>query len=378
MRSSFSALSAVIALLVSAALALQPAVAQFRAAAAGYKYEFPRDHFNHPDYQTEWWYYTGNLASADGHAYGFELTFFRVGVKRPTDGAAVASADFAVNDIYMAHLALSDLDGRRFYHRERLNRAGVGTAGIDASAGRIWNGNWQVAIRGKGETQQLDAVTEEFALHFQMASQKAPVIHGVDGVSQKSAETGHGSQYISLTRLAITGAIDVGGTATKVSGVAWMDHEFFTEQLDKNQTGWDWLSVQLEDNTELMLYRIRRADGTIDPFSSGTYVDATGKATHLALGDFDFVASGTQWTSPATKATYPIHWTVRVKPLGLTLDVKTPLEEQEIFSGSPIVPSYWEGAVRLSGDRGGSAVKGVGYLELTGYDKPFRVTSSGK
>jgi predicted secreted hydrolase len=377
MRSS--ALAAM-ALLLSAALALHPALAQFRAAAAGYKYEFPRDHFNHPDYQTEWWYYTGNLTAADGHAYGFELTFFRVGVNRPTKGIAAetAVADWAVNDIYMAHLALSDLDGGRFYHRERLNRAGVGVAGIDASAGRIWNGNWQVAIRGKGETQQLDAVSEDFALHFQMASQKPPVIHGVDGVSQKSAEAGHGSQYISLTRLAVAGAIELQGKATNVSGVAWMDHEFFTEQLDKNQTGWDWLSVQLEDNTELMLYRIRRADGTVDPFSSGTYIDAAGKPTHLALADFDFEPSGAKWTSATTKATYPIHWTVRVRSLGLVLDVTTPLASQEIFSGSPIVPSYWEGAVRLKGERGGVAVKGVGYLELTGYDKPFRVTSSEK
>jgi predicted secreted hydrolase len=379
MRSSRAWCVALVAVLVSAALALQPAVAQFRAAAAGYRYEFPRDYFSHPDYQTEWWYYTGNLTAADGHAYGFELTFFRVGVNRPpANAAAVLVADWAVNDIYMAHLALSDLDGRHFYHRERLNRAGVGTAGIDASTGRIWNGNWQVAIHSKGETQQLDAVSEDFALHFQMASQKAPVIHGIDGVSQKSAEAGHGSQYISLTRLAVNGTIDVGGAAVNVSGVAWMDHEFFTEQLDQNQTGWDWLSVQLEDNTELMLYRIRRADGTIDPFSSGTYIDASGKPTHLRLEDFEFAASGAQWTSPASKATYPIHWTVRVKPLGLTLDVSTPLVSQEIFSGSPIVPSYWEGAVRVKGDRGGVAVKGVGYLELTGYDKPFRVTSSGK
>ena len=235
-----------------------------------------------------------------------------------------------------------------------------------------------MAIRGKGETQQLDAVSEDFALHFQMASQKPPVIHGVDGVSQKSAEAGHGSQYISLTRLAVTGAIELQGNATNVSGVAWMDHEFFTEQLDKNQTGWDWLSVQLEDNTELMLYRIRRADGTVDLFSSGTYIDAAGKPTHLELADFDFEPSGAQWTSERTKATYPIHWTVRVRSLGLVLDVTTPLASQEIFSGSPIVPSYWEGAVRLKGERGGVAVKGVGYLELTGYDKPFRVTSSGK
>jgi predicted secreted hydrolase len=366
MRSSRTSLLTVC---IAVALAFQPSLAQFRPAAPGYRYEFPRDYFNHPDFQTEWWYYTGNLTAANGRAYGFELTFFRVGVNRDK----TPPSDWAVNDLYMAHLALSDIDGGHFYHRERLNRAGVGIAGVNGDAGRIWNGNWQIQFRG-GE-QQLDAISDNFSLHFQLASQKPPVIHGVDGVSQKSAGAGRASHYISLTRLAVSGTVDLAGAATAVTGVAWMDHEFFTEQLEENQTGWDWLSVQLDDNTELMLYRIRRSDGSVDPYSSGTYIDASGKATHIALSDFNFAPSGETWTSPSSKATYPIHWKVSVRSLRLSLDVATPLKSQEIFSGSPIIPSYWEGAVRLTGDRGGVPVKGVGYLELTGYDKPFHVTA---
>jgi predicted secreted hydrolase len=357
-------------LTVALAPVLHPSVQQFRSASAGYHYEFPRDFFNHPDFQTEWWYYTGNLTAADGHAYGFELTFFRVGVNREK----TPPSDWAVNDIYMAHLALSDIGAQRFYHRERLNRAGAGIAGIDATSGRIWNGNWQVILHGdNGGTQKLDAVSDAFALHFDLTSRKPPVIHGMDGVSQKAEGAGHASQYISLTRLAVTGTIDIQGARANVTGLAWMDHEFFTEQLGDNQVGWDWLSVQLDDNTELMLYRIRHKDGSVDPFSSGTYIDANGKPTHLALSDFDFIATPSDtWTSAESKATYPIHWKVSVRPLQLTFDVSTPLKQQEIFSGSPIIPSYWEGAVRITGDRAGAPVKGVGYLELTGYDKPFR------
>ncbi len=356
-------------MLLAPLVAFQAPVTQFRPAAPGYKYEFPRDYYNHPDFQTEWWYYTGNLKAKDGHAYGFELTFFRVGVDRKE----TPPSDWAVKDIYMAHLALSDIDGGRFYHRERLNRAGAGIAGVSAASGRIWNGNWKIQFHG--DAQELDAVSDQFSLHFELRSQKPPVVHGVDGVSQKSAGAGRASHYISLTRLAVTGTIDVTGNSIPVNGVAWMDHEFFTEQLDENQIGWDWLSVQLDDDTELMLYRIRRRDGSIDTYSSGTYIDASGKATHLSLSDFAFVPASETWTSPDSKATYPIHWNLSVRPLRLELDVATPLRSQEIFSGSAILPSYWEGAVRFSGDRNGAPIRGVGYLEMTGYDKPFRTSS---
>ncbi|MGA8036549.1 MAG: lipocalin-like domain-containing protein [Candidatus Acidiferrales bacterium] len=366
MRNSIAFL---VAIMLAPLMEFQAPVRQFRNAAPGYKYEFPRDYFNHADYQTEWWYYTGNLTANDGRAYGFELTFFRVGVKREK----TPPSDWAVNAIYMAHLALSDIDGGRFYHCERLNRAGAGIAGVSEDSGRIWDGNWKIQF--DGGAQDLDAISDEFSLHFELQSQKPPVIHGVDGVSQKSAAAGHGSHYISLTRLGVKGAINLAGTPVPVTGVAWMDHEFFTEQLDENQIGWDWLSVQLDDDTELMIYRIRRRDGSIDPYSSGTYIDASGKATHLPLSEFEFVPSGETWTSPKSKAKYPIHWKVSVRPLHLDLDVATPLPSQEIVSVSPIIPSYWEGAVRFSGDRSGAPIKGVGYLEMTGYDMRFHVTA---
>ncbi len=366
MRNKFNLLGCCALLL---AFTLNPIAAQFREAMPGYKYEFPRDYFNHPDFQTEWWYYTGNLKSADGRAFGFELTFFRIGANREN----VQPSDWSVNDIYMAHLALSDIDGPHFYHRERLNRSGPGIAGVNAETRRIWNGNWQIQF--DGATQKMRAVSDDFSLDFTLSSKKPPVIHGIDGVSQKSAGIGRASHYISLTRLAVSGAIDLKGARIPVEGTAWMDHEFFTQQLDSDQTGWDWLSLQLDDNSELMLFRIRRKDGSLDPFSSGTYIDPAGKPMHLARKDFDLEPTGETWTSPNSKAAYPIRWRVSVAPLRLRLEVTTPMKQQEIFSSLKFAPSYWEGAIRLKGDRAGAAISGVGYLEMTGYDQPFDLGS---
>ena len=259
---------------------LQPAAGQYRVALPGYRYEFPRDHFSHPDFQTEWWYYTGNLKSAEGHQFGFELTFFRQAVSR--DPERIAAWD--VKDIYLAHLALSDLDGGKFYHAERTNRSGPGIAGASEAGRRIWNGNWQ--ILWDGSEQKLQAIQEQFQLHLTLHSEKPPVIHGVNGVSQKAEGEGHASHYISLTRVTTSGSIELDGKKFEVSGTSWMDHEFFTHELSSGQIGWDWLSLQLADNTELMIFHIRRRDGSVDPHSAGTYVDAQGKTTHLRESDF--------------------------------------------------------------------------------------------
>jgi predicted secreted hydrolase len=348
-------------------LVAYPLGAQYREALPGYRYEFPRDNFNHPEFQTEWWYYTGNLKDAGGHEFGFELTFFREALSREQR----AASDWNAPDAYLAHLALSDISGGKFYHRERLNRAGPGVAGVNAETGRIWNGNWQ--IQWQGNTQNLQAVSDAFTVRLKLESQKVPVIHGLDGVSQKSSGAGHASHYISLTRLATTGEIELAGKKFEVSGVAWMDHEFFTQQLSAEQTGWDWFSLQLDDNTELMLFRLRLKDGSIDPFSSGTYIDATGKTTHLAQKDFSLQPEGETWKSESNAAVYPVRWRVSVPSLKLDLEATTPLKQQELAGKTALSPSYWEGAIRLAGTRDGAAASGVGYLEMTGYDHPVQM-----
>jgi predicted secreted hydrolase len=348
-------------------LLVTPLTAQYRAALPGYRYQFPRDHFSHPDFQTEWWYYTGNVKSADGHRFGFELTFFREGVDRdPTRTGA-----WAIHDLYVAHLALSDLDGRRFYRAERTNRAGPGLAGASEAEDRVWNGNWEV--RWQDGDQKLQAVDDRFELQFTLHSEKVPVIHGENGVSQRAAGRGRGSHYISLTRLATRGRIRLLGKDLDVEGLAWMDHEFFTHQLEDDQVGWDWLSVQLDDNTELMLFRIRRKDGSVDPYSAGTFVDARGERTPLHAREFALQPAGDTWTSAVTRAVYPVHWKISVPKLAIDLEVLTPLPEQEMASGTKLLPNYWEGAVMLSGRKGSSAMRGSGYLEMTGYDRPFEI-----
>jgi len=362
MKSKIPALCAALLLL------LQPLAAQYRHAVPGYRFAFPRDYFDHPDFQTEWWYYTGNLTSASGHHFGFELTFFRQAVTRE----AAPSTAWDVRDLYLTHFAISDLDGQRFYHRERLNRAGPGIAGVSESNARIWNGNWQV--QWHDSDQQLQAIDSQFQLQLTLHPEKPPVIHGENGVSQKAEGTGHASYYISLTRLAASGDIQLYKETFSVSGLAWMDHEFFTEQLQPNQAGWDWLSLQLNDNTELMLFRIRRNDGSVDPFSAGTYIDAQGKATHLRVGDFTLQPLAETWTSLATQATYPISWKIGVPKLALEVEAHTGLKDQELANkDASFVPAYWEGAISLRGLRNSASLSGIGYLEMTGYDRPVKL-----
>ena len=350
---------------------LQPAAAQYQTAVPGYHYEFPRDHFNHPEYQTEWWYFTGNLSASDGHRLGFELTFFRQGVNREAKNRAT----WDVRDIYLAHLALSDISGNEFYHAERINRAGPGIAGADLSQQKIWNGNWNVSWIGDGD-MQLNAIDGRFSFSLSLHPEKPPVIHGENGVSQKAEGAGKASHYISFTRLKTSGKVAMQKKVYQVAGLTWMDHEFFTHQLETNQVGWDWLSIQLSDNSEIMLYQIRRKDGSVDPYSSGTYVDAHGESTPLHASDFALKSSGETWKSPVTSATYPIQWSITIPRFGIALEARTDLKQQEISGRTKIAPSYWEGAIRLAGRKSTEKLEGFGYLEMTGYDRPIDLRGS--
>jgi predicted secreted hydrolase len=326
----------------------------YRAALPGYRYEFPRDHFNHPEFQTEWWYYTGNLRGAQGRRFGFELTFFRQGVDRSAEPATV----WDVRDVWLAHLALSDIDGGKFLHAERLNRPGAGLAGASLDQARVWNGNWHVQWDLRTGAQQMQAIDPRFSFNLNLRPLKPPVIHGVQGVSQKAAGAGHASHYISFTRLETRGALVLDGREFIVEGLSWMDHEFFTHQLDAAQSGWDWFSLQFDDGAELMLFRLRRKDGTADPYSAATYVDARGRTIHLTRDTFS-VTPGKLWNK------YPVEWAVRVPSLGIDVQLATRLPQQELENRQN---RYWEGAVEITGTRHGS-----GYLEMTGYAAPVHL-----
>lgn len=333
----------------------------WRLARPGYRYAFPRDHASHPQFQTEWWYYTGHLHAGGGRRYGFELTFFRVGVRR---GPPSRSA-WALKDVYFAHFAITDPSRRRFLVTERINRGALRMAGAEAARYRVWIDDWSATLDGK--THRLRATGPEGSLDLDLHSSKPPVIHGVGGISRKAAGEGRASHYYSLTRMQGSGTLRLGNERTSVTAQAWMDHEWGSNQLTADQIGWDWFSLQLDDGRELMLYLMRRRDGRVDPVSSGTLVAPEGSARHLRLPEFQVTAIGT-WKSPRTGGRYPARWRIAVPAAKLDVTLEPVMADQELVTtgGAGIV--YWEGAVRVSGGSGPSAsARGMGYVELTGY-----------
>jgi predicted secreted hydrolase len=330
----------------------------YRQVLPGYSYHFPEDHFDHPAYRTEWWYYTGNLRTSSGHRYGFELVFFRQGQRRgPSDNPS----SWRIDDLYLAHLALTDIDRGTFRYFERLNRAGPGIAGASLASRRIWNANW--SSQWEGEVQTLDATAEDLRLHLRLKPVKPLVIHGENGVSQKAAGEGRASCYLSFPRLAVDGQLN----GQSVQGTAWMDHEWFTHQLEPEQSGWDWFSAQFSEGTELMLFQLRHKDGSLDPYSSGTYIDRQGRPRHLRREEF-ILQPLAWWTSPETGARYPIRWRIEIPALRLSIECSAAVARQELAARDSASPSYWEGAVTYAGTS-----TGVGYLEMTGYQRPMRL-----
>jgi predicted secreted hydrolase len=333
----------------------------FRLALPGYTYRFPRDHASHPDYQTEWWYYTGHLQSGD-RWFGYELTFFRVAI----DSTRAPGRSAWIRSVQFAHLALTDEAGRRFRFDQRVSRPALGLAGADTARYRVWVEDWSAAHDSDGVTHLLTAATPAFGIHLRLHPDKPVVIHGERGVSQKSAGLGRASHYLSFTRLTTEGRVVLDGDTLAVRGRSWMDHEFGSNQLGPGQAGWDWFAIQLDDGTELMLYRLRRVNGTIEPLSSGTWIERDGSSQHLALAAFEVVSTGT-WKSSRGGDPYPSGWRVRVPSHALELELEPVLADQELVLEGPVGVRYWEGAVRIRGRLEGRDVTGRGYVELTGY-----------
>jgi predicted secreted hydrolase len=265
----------------------------------------------------------------------------------------------------MTHLAVSDLDGGRYRFAERLNRAGVGWAGADVDAYRVWNEDWEARLDGDGR-HLLRAMDDSIGVDLALVPDKPPVEHGADGISQKGSLPGNASHYYSLTRIRTTGSIVVEGERFEVEGQSWMDHEFGTSFLEPEQRGWDWFSIQLDDGTDLMVFQIRRDDGSRDPRSSGTLVAASGEATPVRAGEFA-LEPGASWRSPSSGASYPVVWRVTIPNHGLDLEVRGALDDQELRTERSTGVTYWEGAVDVTGARDGRPVSGRGYLEMTGY-----------
>jgi predicted secreted hydrolase len=345
----------------------------WREAKPGYVFSFPRDHAAHPDFKIEWWYYTGNVKAADGRRFGYQVTFFRVGI----DYAPVNPSQWAVRDLYMTHLAVSDAKGQRYRFAEKLTRGGPGLAGAKADTYYTWNDDWSAGLRaqgsgigdqgsGKAPQHVLVAKSPQAGIDLVLDEGKAPAVNGINGINQKGAREGNASHYYSLTRMPTRGTLTIDGERFEVSGDSWMDHEFSTSFLEPEQRGWDWFSIQLSDNRELMLYRMRRADGSHDPRSSGTLIDANGKTTHLSNADFTLTPGRSTFTSK-NGAVYPTEWTVSLPAHKIELTVTTPLADQELSLVDSTGIAYWEGMIDVSGQSGGQVVRGAGYLEMTGY-----------
>ncbi len=344
--------------------------AGFRPAAPGYQYRFPRDHGTHDEFRTEWWYYTGHLKTDGGRRFGYQVTFFRRGIEPERTGAN--PSQWTIRQLYLAHVALSDLGRGRFRYAEKVSRAGLGKAGADAGRLHVWIDRWAAEASSSPHAHhRLLAATDEFSLDLTVTPDKPPVVHGKGGVSRKGTAPPQTSHYYSLSRLETSGALTVDGTRYAVDGLSWMDHEFGSGDLGEDLVGWDWFSVQLADRTELMLYRLRRADGTIAPVSSGTAIFPDGRTRHLASTEMQ-VEVLDHWSSPSSGGRYPSRWRVTIPSLSLTLNLHPLLADQELATSHSTQVTYWEGAVEVSGQLHGAPVSGQGYVELTGYAKPMR------
>jgi predicted secreted hydrolase len=337
----------------------------FRLAQEGYRYEFPRDHGSHDAFRTEWWYYTGHLETAEGRRFGFELTFFRRAIA--PDQVETRPSRWSVDQLYLAHFAVTDVTGKRFHFHDRISRAGLGKSGADPTHLHVWLDQWRAESSGAaGDQQKLEAKADGVALALTLDPAKPLVIHGERGISKKGAAVGQASHYYSFTNLTTSGTLTIGAETFRVTGTSWMDHEFGSADLGADLAGWDWFSMQLADNRELMVYRLRHTDGSSDAASSGTLVLADGRTQHLSATDIQLTPLDT-WTSPTSKATYPHRWQVSIPSLELSLKLTPLLADQELRTTRSTQITYWEGAVAVEGTERGQTINGQGYVEMTGY-----------
>ena len=335
----------------------------FQPALPGYEFSFPRDHGSHDDYKTEWWYYTGHLRTDKGHRYGFEVTFFRVGIV-PPEGESQSRWD--LRNLALAHFAITDVDRQRFRYAEKLNRASPFTASAASDFLDVFNEGWRATTLQDG-SWHIVAFNGGQAVDLVMRSRKPPAIHGENGVSVKAEGVGYASHYYSMTRLEVTGTVN----GQRCRGTAWMDHEFGSSKLREDQQGWDWFSIQFDNDSELMLYQIRQRDGKPDPASSGSLITSDGGVIHIRRDQMR-IESIDRWHSSRSGATYPMGWRISVPTFGIRVELQPVMRNQELITRSSTNVTYWEGAVDVTGSFGNNVVSGVGYVELTGYDRAFR------
>ncbi|MCP9900093.1 hypothetical protein KBZ12_07125 [Cyanobium sp. Cruz CV13-4-11] len=341
-----------------------PAVQGFARAFTPRQWRFPADFGAHPDHQTEWWYYTGNLETEAGRAFGYQFTVFRQALV-PEDPPALTSGDggshWRTPQVYSAHFTVSDIATDTFLQEERFARGALGLAGAEADPYAVWLNDWRISTEGPDRVR-LRAATDAMAIDLTLRQSRPPVLQGQDGLSRKGPEPGNASHYYSLVQQPTEGTITVAGRDHAVHGVSWKDHEFSTSVLSPGTVGWDWFSAQFENGSALMLYGLRREDGRKEPFSGGRWIDADGEV-ELGADDYTLTVKRT-WRSPHSGARYPAAWTLTIPRLDLELVITPQMADQELSTASA---TYWEGALGYRGHRGEQSLLGRGYGELTGY-----------
>lgn len=326
----------------------------------------PADHAAHPDYQNEWWYYTGQLTAKDGQRFGFQLTWFRVGLSKEQQ----EQSKFKASTLYFAHFSITDKQKKTFRYKETLSRGGAyDDAGADRRILRTWIGDWR--NEWLGGMFYISGRTDSMSLSLIATPQKQPVLQGENGYSRKGKDPGNATMYYSIPRLQVGGVLEIDGELLEVTGNAWMDHEFGTSQLDAGQIGWDWFALQLDNGEEVMLYGLRQTDGSYDPNAMGVYIQKDGTKISLPSSAYTIEVLE-RWKSPASGATYPAKWRLTIPSQNFTATVTPYVADQELRTETSTRITYWEGAVSVEGTKGSAPITGEGYVELTGYAAPLR------
>lgn len=335
----------------------------FTKAIAIKKFIFPDDHGPHPDFRTEWWYFTGNLTSMDNKRFGYQFTIFRTALSKNKNAR---NSDWNSNQIYMAHFAVTDISNGKFYFDERFGRDGNNLAGAIIYPFRVWLEDWQIIQIDDRAAFDLPIIrikvrTDKAEINLILEAVKPFVLQGNGGLSQKGKQPGNASYYYSYTRLKTSGKVILEEKEYKVSGFSWMDREWSTSALGDDQAGWDWFALQMDDTTEIMYYQMRKKDATPDIYSKGVFVNKDG-SSQLINKDDVILNVNDYWESP-TGEKYPSSWRFQIPKNKIDLNI-TPEVKNQLLD---VAVRYWEGSVMIEGKKSGLKVSGRGYIELTGY-----------
>ena len=323
------------------------------------EFVFPQDHGAHESFRNEWWYFTGNLYDEEGRRFGYQLTFFRIAIN-PVK--LERGSNWATNQLYMAHLAISDVENKRFYCFEKLNRGTLGLAGFKDTGFSINVEDWSIIGTDDGDFPwRLYAESGDIVLSAEVEPLKDIVLHGENGLSRKSLKAGDASYYYSISRLETKGYIELDGKKYNVSGLSWLDREWSTNVLSEEQAGWDWFSMQLDDGIDLVYFQLRFKDGRPYPYNEGLIVAADGNV--ISLGTRDIPLKVTKTWQSSLGGLYPVEWEAEIIPLGKTVIISALFPEQEL----DLITRYWEGAINIYDKERPAKVIGTGYMELTGY-----------